>query len=292
MTKKPHYHFSYDGLTILEPTLEIDLSLSFSMQRLPKSNHQSSTHKVIQNSLGNIIEQSIEMGGLLNGEMKQYYDDGSIKSHLHYLKNELMGPQRFYSTNGDLLSESWYVNGKKQGAHKKFYLDGSLYSIERYKDDDFHLTQEYYYQKGQIKTLMHFNMGVIDQNTKLYHSNGNLKREIPFINGKREGWDRQWDLNGMLLEEGYYKENERSKTYRRFYPNGKLSLIIEYIIPPNLYEYRLYSKNGILLQQVSVSKNQSVHYEEFNEQGEKVKQATGKFNGKNVIYDSDSIPSI
>ena len=64
---------------------------------------------------------------ILNGDIKQYDDNGKIKSEKNYINGQLNGPFREYYPNGNLMSVGSYKNEQLQGAYKSYYEDGSEY---------------------------------------------------------------------------------------------------------------------------------------------------------------------
>ena len=57
---------------------------------------------------------------------------------------------------------------------------------------------------------------------------GMWKREIPFINGKREGLVTGWYSNGQLWYENNYKNNKPHGISKSWYENGRLNEIVNY----------------------------------------------------------------
>jgi len=64
---------------------------------------------------------------------------------------------------------------------------------------------------------------------KEYFSTGKVKTEISAIGELRQGWTRNFDMEGRLLSEVYYINNIREGTARNYYAaSGKLNSTLEY----------------------------------------------------------------
>lgn len=125
----------------------------------------------------------VEKDGRPDGQMLEYYRDGSVESESFYSKGKLHGPSSYWSPEGVLLAESWYFNGVQQGKSFWYYPGGELYSLQRYRDGEWHGRQEYYYQDGKLKSLLTYDKGKLVEAPLLLRSDGTLYRQT--ITGSR-----------------------------------------------------------------------------------------------------------
>ena len=76
--------------------------------------------------------ESTESYGDTEGEVKNYFADGALKSVHNYLHNELNGKFAEYSAKGKVVKEGNYVNDLLHGAVKHYTEDGKLSAVHIY----------------------------------------------------------------------------------------------------------------------------------------------------------------
>jgi len=136
-------------------------------------------------------------GGLRDGKpdgyWKSYYRNGNLKAEGNRKEFQLDGPWIFYDREGIPSSEITYSEGKKDGPSKLF-KDGYLFKIDIYKQD----VQE----------------GI----SRFFYPDSSLQKEIPFIEGKKEGLGYEYAKDGRILTLLVYKNNSllRKQNINRF----------------------------------------------------------------------------
>jgi antitoxin component YwqK of YwqJK toxin-antitoxin module len=70
----------------------------------------------------------------INGEQKEYHEDGQLYLHKFYKNNLLDGEYLHYTNFGTLLSKQNYVNGKKNGLFTFYKWTGEKNREELYVD--------------------------------------------------------------------------------------------------------------------------------------------------------------
>lgn len=63
---------------------------------------------------------------------------------------------------------------------------------------------------------------------KLFHKNGQLKQERQLVEGKNNGFYRNYSEGGILIEEGEFLNNRHHGKFRHFDDQGNLIIEIEY----------------------------------------------------------------
>lgn len=116
-------------------------------------------------------ECRIEKEGILDGQCRLYYPDGSLKAEMFYLKGLLHGPSTFYSKKGQLLAHTLYVKGKREGESRWYYSSGKLYALQHFHKGEWHGVQEYFYPTGVIKTRLTYDQGRLVE-AELYGADG------------------------------------------------------------------------------------------------------------------------
>lgn len=121
---------------------------------------------------------------LLNGPVTEYYSDGLLKMKGNYKNGEMDGEFLYYWPNGKLQATYKYVAGKTQGAFEAYHDNGQLH------------------KKGNVKN------GTIIGEYKTWYRNGNPDEEHEYDeNGKGNGKERQYDLDGKVFYESETKKD-------------------------------------------------------------------------------------
>lgn len=69
------------------------------------------------------------------GEVVQYYDNGTMKAQRHFKEGKLDGDYKLFHENGQLKLEGAYRDDRMQGVFKRYNSQGQLLSEEVYEDD-------------------------------------------------------------------------------------------------------------------------------------------------------------
>jgi len=147
---------------------------------------------------GIIIARGIvDNNGEKQGNWKEYYLNGVLKSEGNYVDDKKIGLWKFYHPNSKLEQIGKFAkNGKATGEWKWYFSDGSLRKIE---------------------LLMN---GVHENEYIEYSQNGDIKLQGEYINGNREG---PWKINvNGYREEGQYLDGFKSGLWKYYHNNGQL----------------------------------------------------------------------
>ena len=158
------------------------------------------------------------------GFIKEYFDDGRIKSEVEYFNGEKNGKGKEYNEERKLKFEGEYLNGKRNGKGKEYDENGKLMFEGEYLYNN-KLKGKYY-----VNGLLEFE-GEFLYNKKWdgkgYDENGNIIYELKQGNGKV----KEYDDFGRLIFEGEYLNGERNgkaKIYNAYF-QGKLVFEGEYL---------------------------------------------------------------
>lgn len=216
---KECYAFEEGQLIIQDPDLGISLHSLYAPRRIPKDFAQLPDMIVTKDEQGTVCSAFFQVDDSLDGQCLHYFSDGTVQSECYYKQGKLHGPSRFFSESGVRLSESWYFDGKREGRVLRRFLSGEVASVQCYKEDRLHGMQTFYYDIGvarailgetsesenqNLKTIMHYQEGVLEGKVILYWPNGVKKREVFFKKGMRDGFDRMWNVEGILTSEESY----------------------------------------------------------------------------------------
>lgn len=167
------------------------------------------------------------------GELKRYFDDGSIQSVLIFSEDGRKADATLYFPNGKIASKGKYADQKKEGKWQFFSLDTANYMVSEdvYKNDLKDGLSVKFYPDHKIAEQVNWVNGIQNgEFLRLYDSGANwLKSE--YVNGKLNGRFEVWFEDGKPecsgqyvngIKEGnwlYYNE-DGSVRYKVTYSNG------------------------------------------------------------------------
>lgn len=205
-----------------------------------------------------------------SGEVKEFYENGKLKSIAHYKDTVLHGAKKNYRKSGVLLSELEYSNGKKNGIGKNYYSTGKLQAEVSYVNDVKQGDTKWYYQDGKLYRLNPYKEGKLHGIQKKYHANGKLQSEIPYFEGEPGVGGKEYDETGKDIT-GRYKLILKEQNHVYF--DNKYSIFldvepkhygVDYYMSTNsgtqyissdLYSISNYSGQGVLTEYVFKGQN-------------------------------------
>ena len=141
--------------------------------------------------------------GKRNGYLLTYYnsnDSSYILSKELYFEDKLNGTSEFYNPNGSLKNKSEYIDGKKHGFEKSYNQTGQIYLIIKYI-------------KGNVvdsEYLNRFdNQGRKYGIWKEFYPNERIKYQASYIDGKLNGYYREYDEYGKLIKSVLYSQGRQ-----------------------------------------------------------------------------------
>lgn len=256
--------------------------------------------KNVYNYLGSGKVESL--GGLnklgeYNGERYYYEENGRIRTHAYYLKNERDGHWEWFYNNGIKEEEIDYKNGVANGPFKKYYENGNLKLKANYSDDNYNgelnkynkygvITEQSFYINDSlngITTLYHdlgqeykrliipYEKNLINGIVKEFYADGKEKLKISFENGERVDEEISFYNNGEVLKKYSYENGMLNGDFFEYYSDG-----VKYSegIFKNDYrvgEWKLYYNTGELLSVSNYNDEGMLNglYKEYNRDGKK-----------------------
>src|SRR5262249_38518640 len=148
--------------------------------------------------------------GLLSGEVKMFYEGGSLRSIFTYEKNQLMGPVEIFYEDGKKREEAKFAHGKPVGVYTYYHANGSKAAIVPYSEE------------GEVQ-------GIIME----WHENGILKSKKNMVNNQLHGNGKTaalmvYDDEQNLIESLDFKEGKPEGMHVKYFPNGKESYRVFY----------------------------------------------------------------
>ena len=135
-----------------------------------------------------------------DGLIKEYHDNGQLKSEITYKDGKKNGPYTWYWDNGNISDQGAYKDGKLDGPIKVYYYTGEL-QIE-----------------GVLKDRQ--KVGIV----RGYYKNGQLKSEGTYRNDERNGPLKSYFKNGKLRSDELFKNDVQVGPFQYYHENGQLRL--------------------------------------------------------------------
>jgi antitoxin component YwqK of YwqJK toxin-antitoxin module len=198
-----------------------------------------------------------------NGVWKDYYDSGKLEKQYVYRHRILNGPSIFYRKNGkiqmkgklkdcnnSLIANLWWMFLTEDGALRR--RQSGTGGIRRNKQGEWF----FYDTTGALYCSQRFKYDIPCGKCTYYYSNGKIKEQLRFKSQRwRQGKDKEWAENGVLIKETIYKYNAPVKE-TIYYASGRLKSIKRYKL--------VWDDNGLWPESIQDGK-QEFRYEDGNE---------------------------
>jgi antitoxin component YwqK of YwqJK toxin-antitoxin module len=185
------------------------------------------------------------------GEWRVYYESGNLRATQNYVNDKLNGRTTEYYENGQIGRVGNILNEMQEGEWKEYTDSGQLYAIKTFKEGKLDGPFKQYNASGNVSIEGILINQLQDGEWKEYYENGSNFRIVQFNNGKKEGIWKDYHTNGQI-----------GRVYR--WENDKFMEVLEFN-----------DKNGNPLDPGTL-KNGNGKLNEYNEEGELIKQLTVK----------------
>ena len=187
--------------------------------------------------------------GREQGEWKEFYESGHLKSVGIYVDGKREGQWKFSHENDSLEQIGVYVKGKPNGAWKWYYPNGALRREETYENGKEQGEMKEYDDEENVIAEGKYVDGKQDGPWK-YKMNGNTAEGV-FVEGKEDGMWKQYYDDGQLSFEGEYLEGLETGEHKYYYPNGKISEIRNYRFGNPEGIWKKFDQGGALILQIT-----------------------------------------
>lgn len=140
----------------------------------------------------------------VDGECKNFYENGALFALRNYAMGLANGKQYFYFPNGLMKIENDVTDGKSNGAYKLFYANGRLMESINYKTGIEDGIYQYYYDNGQLWIEKEYNMGQLQNVTAIFAKNGKKRDKGTLSNGN--GTVNYYTEEGKIYNTVTYKD--------------------------------------------------------------------------------------
>ena len=241
--------FYKDG-KIIKSTLVNSMKDNASFSLVTDINYNLNSHKIVTDEFPNgLLKQYFiyNKNGLLDGESREYYEEGDIKSISHFKNDIPDGVFISYYQNGNIENKYAYVNGQANGECFSYYENGKL--EERYflKNGEIDGEAFAYYPSGKLRGKEVQKLGKREGESIIYHENGNIKQKSTFKNDKREGDLFIYFPSGKLRQTEKYINGKIEGEVIEYYESGTIKEKAYFINDKQEKEHFFYDKKGKLI---------------------------------------------
>ena len=189
------------------------------------------------------------LGNIPDGEVKEFNENGSLKTEAHYKNNKLNGSVLRYDDNGVLLSREEYVNGILQGPAEYFTTlkHDTLHAQCTYKNSLLDGKRTVKQKDGTLRQEETYKHGRLHGRRTIYYPNGWKESESTFENGKLHGERLLYFPTGELWYREHYDKGRLDGERFGYFASGKVHL--EEFYTEGMLEGRrsVYAESGELL---------------------------------------------
>ena len=241
--------FYKDG-KIIKSTLVNSMKDNASFSLVTDINYNLNSNEIVTDEFPNqLLKQYFifNKNGLLNGESREYYEEGDIKSISHFKNDIPDGVFISYYQNGNIENKYAYVNGQANGECFSYYENGKL--EERYflKNGEIDGEAFAYYPSGKLRGKEVQKLGKREGESIIYHENGNIKQKSTFKNDKREGDLFIYFPSGKLRQTEKYINGKIEGEVIEYYESGTIKEKAYFINDKQEKEHFFYDKKGKLI---------------------------------------------
>ena len=205
----------YKNGKIIKSTLVNSMKDNASFSILTDINYNLNSHEIITDEFPNkLLKQYFifNKNGLLDGESRQYYEEGDIKSISPFKNNVADGVFLSYYQNGNMKEKHAYKNGNEEGEGIFYYENGKL-------------EEKYFMKNGKLdgEAINYFEDGKI-KNKAIFKDGVTLEEEVYKDNEIRKNTFK----NGEIVQQDIYSKNKILKAKKFLLENGKMKIISYY----------------------------------------------------------------
>ncbi|PGH26164.1 phosphatidylinositol-4-phosphate 5-kinase [Fusobacterium animalis] len=205
----------YKNGKIIKSTLINSMKDNASFSVLTDINYNSNSHEIVTDEFPNgLLKQyfTFNKDELLDGESRQYYEEGDIKSISPFKNNVADGTFISYYQNGNIKEKHTYKNGNEEGEGIFYYENGKL-------------EEKYFMKNGKLdgEAINYFEDGKI-KNKAIFKDGVTLEEEIYKDNEIRKNTFK----NGEIVQQDIYSKNKILKAKKFLLENGKMKIISYY----------------------------------------------------------------
>ncbi|MCW3084931.1 MAG: hypothetical protein JWP12_2297 [Bacteroidetes bacterium] len=142
--------------------------------------------------------------GKRDGELKEYYKNGHLKTHQHYVNDKLDDSSLLYYENGVLGELQYFKDHKREGTWKKFNKEGKVISKVSYKNDRLDgPSASYTYRTLKLQKRLNYRNGLQEGKQELYYDNGKPQSVTYYAADKPCKGTEEWTETGEKINNDF-----------------------------------------------------------------------------------------
>jgi antitoxin component YwqK of YwqJK toxin-antitoxin module len=163
--------------------------------------------------------------GVLEGERKEYYPDGTVKSVRNYVNGKPHGKFIDYGSKGEIERETNYKDGEQNGPEIVYDNDGKVRSLTIYSAGKPTGAQTRTFSEYTL-TANYDDKGNFDGEYAEIFNNGNVKIKGQYVKGKKEGVWETGRKDGQKTATEEYKDGDKVKE-TAYYTDNTVQVVRE-----------------------------------------------------------------
>jgi antitoxin component YwqK of YwqJK toxin-antitoxin module/tetratricopeptide (TPR) repeat protein len=194
------------------------------------------------NEYGVLVEEySYNEDGYLEGEYKEFFDNGELEVISTYKDGYMDGPFTEYYKNGKVYSEGWYVEGEPVGEWVGYHRDGTVRTRRYFTEGELNGELIFYDESGKVTEISKYFYGNYEGGYN-FDTTGNIIYEIMLDKGAGEA---KWlDFQGNVMTHHFYKGGVQHGKCEYYYGNGQISSEGEKFNGKEVGEWKYYFRDG------------------------------------------------
>jgi antitoxin component YwqK of YwqJK toxin-antitoxin module len=175
-----------------------------------------------------LIKESSYKYDKLDGEYKEWYENGRIKLKCNYkraigYKPEFNGGYNWWFMN-EKVGAKEYIIQQLDGEYKMWYENGQIQKKCNFIKERLEGEYKKWHENGKIKEICNYKNGYIEGEYKEWDENGKIKIICNYKNEVLEGEYKEWDDQGRLNENSNYKRGYLNGNCKKWnYTEGTVS---------------------------------------------------------------------
>lgn len=151
----------------------------------------------------------------INGMVKDYYSDSTLKHKGYYQDGQLVSTYKNYYPNG-VVERSFAASGTFKLIIESFYENGSPKEYVEYRKGEVIKYVEYYANGNMTTYEEHDKKKGYYIALRNYYSNGKMKSSLELVDKKKWSYyEKEFFSNGKVKEEGPVQYHETQYDYQR-----------------------------------------------------------------------------
>jgi uncharacterized protein len=175
---------------------------------------------------GNLIAEGQYTENKKTGIWKFYGENDKLEQVGSYNNGRINGTWRWYYPDGELLREEEYYQGKRDGNYTEYTREGNIIATGVYTDGE--RNGDWTYTNGDNTEKGNYILGLKDGTWKAFYPDGKIRFKGDFFQDNPDGHHVLFYDNGKLMEDRYYKNGMKTKTWKKFNETGETILTVTY----------------------------------------------------------------